>query len=86
MQEDFFIYPKSAQLNRHQRNGSIEKAEHIEKARCDLFCNDNGSVVPLGTTLAFDIPILNCPDDMTLIKRTEHNFDFIINFFLIVAH
>jgi hypothetical protein len=40
--------------------------------------HNNGAMINLRTPLSLNIPILDGSDDVALIERTQHYFDFII--------
>ena len=60
-----------------ERNETIEEGHDIEKAPRYVFSDKNGCVFILRITLPFDVPVLNCTNDVSFVRRPELNLDFI---------
>lgn len=87
MQNDTaFVDLKGSELNRNERYRSIEKPENIEESGSDLFGDYDSPMIKLGASLAFNVPVFDRSDNVTLIESTKHNFNLVEGLRLRLMH
>src|SRR6266404_3178457 len=76
-QSKVFVHAQSNHL--HGQNGDEwrEQFQNIDEARTDLLCNEHGAVFMPWRAPALAIPILDTPDDMTLVHGAKHQLDLV---------
>jgi hypothetical protein len=57
--------------------GIVLLNRHVQESCSDVFSHDDGAVLVLRVTLPFDVPILDRPNDVTLISTSELDLNLV---------
>jgi hypothetical protein len=64
-------------LNRDERDSAVEQVDDVQEPARDVLGHDHGAVLILRVSLAFDVPILDRPNDVGLVRKSKLNFNFV---------
>src|ERR1039458_10089587 len=66
-----------SQFEGNQRDGAIEELNNIQKSGSYFFGNDDSGMLVLGIALSFNVPILDCADDVAFVGGAQLNFNLV---------
>src|SRR5262249_53100925 len=66
---------KCSHLNRDDWNRTVEQTNDVQESRSDVFGNDHGAMVVLRVPSSFNVPVLDSPNDMALVRATKLKLD-----------
>jgi hypothetical protein len=64
-------------LEGQQWDGSTDQGQDVHVAGRDLLGHEHGGVLILRVSFAFDVPILDRPNDVGLVRKSKLDFNFV---------
>ena len=64
-------------LNGDEWNETVEEADNVQETACDVLRNNNCRVIVLRIAFAFDVPVLEGPDDVGFICPSKLDFNLV---------